>query len=376
MSLILILENIRPMAEAAAAALGAAGFETLTSRSVAEAVIAVQERRPDLVLTEYLLGEATGLDFLEKIKRLENTPPVVMVTGLGKEDTVAQALALGAWSYVLKTESYIRDLPGLAERFLNEAGAKKKEKERDRLHGRRSAQNELAGWLAHNFKNILAASLGYLNLINLNDPSQAPAKREEYLAESRQSQQTAIELLEQLIRLTEAEVQAEAERFTVASVLEEAWAAAERTILASAERHSPERLAQVRTMLDKVSLMDAVRRLPPITFIRSDLTAIFMALLQNSLEAVLNVDEPRILVAGESHQKQSLELTIRDNGRGMSADVSRQAREPLFSTKGEVGVGLGLSLVDSLVERHDGSLERKSEPGEGTTVVVTLALPS
>jgi signal transduction histidine kinase len=46
----------------------------------------------------------------------------------------------------------------------------------------------------------------------------------------------------------------------------------------------------------------------------------------------------------------------------------------LFSTKGEVGVGLGLSLADALVERHGGSLEIKSEPGAGATVRITLPL--
>jgi signal transduction histidine kinase len=373
MSLILVLESCRPMAEAVSKALTAAGFEVLATLSVDEAVITVQERRPDLVLTEYLVAETTGLDFLERLRHLENPPPAVMTTGLGEEDSVARALALGAWSYVLKTENYLRDLPDLAGRFLAEAGARKRERERDRLQGRRSAQNELAGWLAHNFKNILAASLGYLNLIDFHNPAQTPNKREEYLTESRHNQQTAIELLEQLIRLNEEEAEGESERFTVAEVLEEAWAAAGRTVLANAERQSPERLAQFQALLNKVALMNAVRRLPPITFVRSDLEAILLALLQNSLEAALHTDDPRILVAGEAQDKR-LELTIRDNGRGMNAEVLRLAREPLFSTKGEVGVGLGLSLADALVDRHGGTLEIKSEPGAGATVRVTLSL--
>ena len=374
MSLILVLEGCRNMAEAVAKALTSAGFEALTTLSVAEAVIAVQERRPDLVLAEYLVAEATGLDFLEKLRRLDNPPPTVMVTGLGGEETAAQALALGAWSFVLKTENYLKDLPGLTEGFLAESGARKKERERANIKGRRSAQNELAGWLAHNFKNILAASMGYLNLIDFNNANQAQAKREEYLAESRQSQQIAVELLERLIRLTEAEAENEAELFTVADVLEEVWSTVGQTVLANAEHQSPERLEQMRALLPEIALMNAVRRLPPITFVRSDLMGILLALLQNSVEAVLNADAPRILVAGEIHD-QCLEFTIRDNGRGMSEDVAGRAREPLFSTKGEVGVGLGLSLADALVERHGGSLEIKSEPGAGTTVRVVLPLP-
>jgi len=373
MSLILVLENGRPMAEAVAKTLASAGFEVLTTLSVTEAVVAVHERQPDLVLTEYLVAESTGLDFLERLSHLESQPPVVMATGLGEEEAVARALALGAWSCVLKTENYLLDLPGLAEGFLAEADARKKERERDRLRGRRSAQNELAGWLGHNFKNILAASLGYLNLINFKNPDQPQDKREEYLAESRSSQQTAMELLERLISLTEEEARTAAESFTVAEVLEEAWTTAGHTVLANAERWSPERAVQVGAKLEKVALMNAVRRLQPITFVRSDLAVVMQALLQNALEAVLDVDGPRILVAGEIHNRR-LELTIRDNGRGMNAEVASRAREPLFSTKGEVGVGLGLSMADALVERHGGSLEIKSEPGSGATVLVTLPL--
>ena len=373
MGLILILEGRRAMAEATMEALTAVGHEVLIALSVAEALIAVEERQPDLVLTEYLVGEATGLDFLERLERLGNQPPVIMATGLGNEDAAARALALGAWSYVLKTEDYIRELPALAGRFLAETGAQKKDRERARLQGRRAAQNELTGWLDHNFKNILAASLGYLNLINFNNPGQDSAKREESLAESRKSQEAAIELLEQLISLAKAEVKVQAEQINVAEVLEEAWNAAGQAVLIGAERQSPERLARVRPIISQVNLVNAVRRLPPLNFVRSDLTSIFMALLQNALESTLDTADPRILVAGEI-QNQRLELTVRDNGRGMSEEVLRQARDPLFSTKGEVGVGLGLSMVDTLIERHGGSLEIKSSPGAGVTVQITLPL--
>ncbi|MCL2029135.1 MAG: hybrid sensor histidine kinase/response regulator [Deltaproteobacteria bacterium] len=373
MSLVLILEDSRPMAEAAAEALTGAGHEALIALSVTEAVIAVQERRPDLVLTEYLVAETTGLEFLEQLKRLENPPPVVMATGLGEEDAAARVLALGAWSYVLKTESYIRELPALVERFLAEAEARKKDLERHRLQGRRAAQNEMAGWLDHNFKNILAASLGFLNLINFNNPDQDPAKREEFLAESRKLQETAVKLLEQLTRLTDAEVEVEAERFSMSEVLEEAWAAASQAVLIGIECQSPDDTPQAQTVIKEVSLVNAVRRLPPLNFVRNDLKAILVALLQNALESSLKVDAPRILVAGDIHNQQ-LELTVRDNGQGMSEDVMRRAREPLFSTKGEVGVGLGLSLTDALVERHGGTMEFKSAPGEGLMVRITLPL--
>ena len=361
------------MAEAAAEVLRAAGYEVWTGLTVDEGAAAVQELRPDLVLTEYLVGEATGLDLLERLGRLTQTPPTVLATGCGSEDAAARALALGAWSYVLKTETYLRELPGLVRRFLDESGARRQDREREKRRGRLVAQNELAGWLAHNFKNILAASLGYLNLIDFQNPAQTPAKREEYLTESRRSQKAALDLLEQLIRLTEAEVEAEVEPVIVAEVVDEAWAAAGAAVLVDAEGRSPERLAEVRTQAAQVVLMNSVRRLPPVKFVRADLAAVLAALVRNSLEAVLGQEDPRVLVFGEV-QGPRLELMVRDNGRGMTEEVASRAQEPLFSTKGEVGVGLGLSLVAALVERHGGALDIQSAPGAGTTVRLSCPL--
>jgi CheY-like chemotaxis protein len=48
--------------------------------------------------------------------------------------------------------------------------------------------------------------------------------------------------------------------------------------------------------------------------------------------------------------------------------------EPFFSTKGESGSGLGLSMAYSIVRRHGGDIRVESEPNRGTTF--TLALPS
>jgi CheY-like chemotaxis protein len=67
-------------------------------------------------------------------------------------------------------------------------------------------------------------------------------------------------------------------------------------------------------------------------------------------------------------------LEVRDNGTGMSDDVRQRCLEPFFSTKGQHGTGLGLSMVHATVEQHRGTLEIESEPGRGTTFIVRLPL--
>jgi len=67
-----------------------------------------------------------------------------------------------------------------------------------------------------------------------------------------------------------------------------------------------------------------------------------------------------------------LEIRISDTGCGIPADVLPRVFEPLFSTK-SFGVGLGLSIIKNIMEKHGGGVEIQSEIGQGTRV--TLWLP-
>ncbi len=66
-------------------------------------------------------------------------------------------------------------------------------------------------------------------------------------------------------------------------------------------------------------------------------------------------------------------LTVEDTGRGMDAGLLERVFEPFVSTKAtEGGSGLGLWLVQQMVERHQGTVLVNSEPGEGTRVAVRI----
>ena len=67
------------------------------------------------------------------------------------------------------------------------------------------------------------------------------------------------------------------------------------------------------------------------------------------------------------------ELTVADNGPGMTEDVVGRVFEPYFTTK-ERGTGLGLAIVKKIVLEHKGTIRVHSRPGKGTRVVLTLPL--
>jgi two-component system, NtrC family, sensor kinase len=71
-----------------------------------------------------------------------------------------------------------------------------------------------------------------------------------------------------------------------------------------------------------------------------------------------------------------VEIAVADNGVGIEATDLSRIMEPLYSTKAR-GLGLGLAISRSIVEKNQGSLNVSSEPGRGSTFTIRLtALPS
>jgi signal transduction histidine kinase len=68
-----------------------------------------------------------------------------------------------------------------------------------------------------------------------------------------------------------------------------------------------------------------------------------------------------------------VEIEVSDTGTGMPPDVAATCREPFFTTKGDVGTGLGLWMVHCIVSGHGGAMRIRSAAGAGTTV--TLYVP-
>jgi signal transduction histidine kinase len=85
-------------------------------------------------------------------------------------------------------------------------------------------------------------------------------------------------------------------------------------------------------------------------------------------------DYEPILAASTKNLGDRVEITIRDNGTGITPDVKDKMFNPFFSTKptGQ-GTGLGLSIShDIIVKQHGGSIEVDSAPGEFTEIRITL----
>jgi two-component system NtrC family sensor kinase len=69
----------------------------------------------------------------------------------------------------------------------------------------------------------------------------------------------------------------------------------------------------------------------------------------------------------------ALRVSVADNGRGIPEEIRSSIFEPFFTTKeGGHNTGLGLSVVYGIMLSHGGKIEVESEPGRGTTFILTL----
>ncbi len=106
---------------------------------------------------------------------------------------------------------------------------------------------------------------------------------------------------------------------------------------------------------------------------RNNLETLLLILLSNALDAV--ADEGRIQVQIEQLTESNVQVTIADNGGGISERDQKRIFEPFFTTKpiGK-GTGLGLAIAKNIVTEYGGEIRLDSTPGEGTRAIVTLPI--
>jgi PAS domain S-box-containing protein len=111
--------------------------------------------------------------------------------------------------------------------------------------------------------------------------------------------------------------------------------------------------------------------LPPLAVAPHRLTQAVLNLVVNAGEAIRGDGMIRIWArAGDSG---TVTLGVTDSGEGMTPEVQRHALDPFFTTKKRgLGTGLGLSLVRGVAQAAGGTVQIDSEPGKGTTVILTF----
>lgn len=214
-----------------------------------------------------------------------------------------------------------------------------------------SAVGQLAAGIAHEFSNILSAILGYTGLaMSRNDLEQI--KKDLKVVEKASNR--AVDILKKLLSFSRRGE----ENFQLAlidEVIEDALALVEHTF----EKEG-------------IRIVRHYGRIPPIRMNPGEIQQVILNLAINSKHAM---PEGGVIAINVELEGDYVKIDFSDTGVGIPKENLPRIFEPFFTTKGnsgEKGVGLGLSMVYAIVERHDGKISVSSEVGKGTTFTIML----
>jgi signal transduction histidine kinase len=408
---VLIVEDNPDMRELLSMIVGRE-FRIRVASNGREALEAVGESAPDLVLSDVMMPEMSGIDLCKAIKENVETQaiPVVLVTSKAEREMKIEGLERGADDYVTKP-FHPRELLARVRSLVRVRGLQKiladrnetlertlrdlKQAEVQLVQSERlAAVGELAAGIAHEVNNPVNFALNAaramdatvkelrdlanrVTTLDFGDTEQLAREVEELRAEQQSGRAddlaaTLVELSEIVsdgLKRTHVLVR-DLRDFAAASQSDERVAGCDlgkglRSTIQLLKYGLKERNASIE--------LDIEEGVPTICGDSGALNQVFLNLIKNAAEAFspeggsirvsLHCDDGAVVV------------TVADDGPGIPEDARSLLFEPFFTTKaaGE-GAGLGLSISRKIVVAHGGELEVSSEVGRGTRFSVRLPL--
>jgi signal transduction histidine kinase len=293
------------------------------------ALHALADAPPDVVVTDAMLPDGDGEHLVERIKRLERAPSIVVLSGDPTDDQRDRYMAAGVDRYIGRDA----ELRGLQEAVVMLGRGRSAVNGNDtlRLLGR------LAAGAAHDINNFLAAATGLVGLLQRNpmDPS----------------------LWTQLHASLEAMARVNG---TVLSYARGASPAPEVLDVGEIVRAVLAIAAQLVPATIKVTT-DIAPTLRPVRGVASDLEQLVLNLVINACDAM--PEGGALHVAVTPTASAAVHLRVADSGHGLARPSTRNGR------------GLGLGIVRAVVERQQGVVHFADRPGGGTVVDVMLPAP-
>ncbi|MFN6512928.1 MAG: response regulator [Nostoc sp. CreGUA01] len=423
--LILVVDDTTTNLEIVLEILTNAGFEVVTEVNGERALKQVESRLPDLILLDVMMPKIDGFETCKKLKQNPETCdiPVIFMTGNSDTDSKIKGLNIGAVDYItkpfheeellarIKTHLQLRNLTKTLEKRVAQRTAALSKALKDLQESqiqlvqteKMSALGQLVAGVAHEINNPVGFIHG--NLGHAWVYCQAMTK--------------LIELYQQHYPHPVAEIQEEIAAMDLQHILSDL------PNLISSMKEGVQRIRNISTSLRNFSRADSDRKvycnihdgidstimilkhrlkasesrpnieiiknyddLPELECFSGQLNQVFMNLLANAIDALEESNLGRSYLEIEANpnkiwiqsslteDKNHVLIRIKDNGLGMSAEVQQKIFDHLFTTKpvGQ-GTGLGLSIARQIiVDKHGGTLEVNSAPGEGSEFIIQLPL--
>jgi signal transduction histidine kinase len=333
-------------------------FEVRAVADGREALRAIEERRPDLVLSDVMMPNLDGLGLVRALREaaVTRTLPIILLSARAGQEASLKGLAAGADDYLAKPFTS-GELLARVRTHLNMA------RTRNELNAELLRANEelksFSYSVSHDLQAPLRAIDGYSAILLEECASQLDAKGHEYLNTVRASAVRMGELISDLLQLASVGNAGLVRQPVDLSALARA---------VGEELQRAETGRKVEVQVEEGLAANADVRL---------LRIVLENLLGNACKFTRGVMAARVSLERLPGEAESA-FVVRDNGAGFEMRYVDKLFKPFQRLHGESefpGTGIGLATVRRIVERHGGRVWAESVPRQGASLYFTLPSP-
>ena len=208
--------------------------------------------------------------------------------------------------------------------------------------------------IAHDFNNLLSGILGHTELLKRTSASSLSMTGTEHLETIEQAALDGASLVRKIQQYIRHERQTAFEPVDLKKIIED-----------SITLTKPYWYNEPRRQGISIDTFTEFEEVPLINGSSSDLKDVFVNLILNAVQAMPHGGTISFKVGFDS--ENGVVAAVSDSGTGMTDRVRARIFEPLFTTKGKRGTGMGLAVCYGTVQEHDGEIEVETQLGFGTT---------
>jgi two-component system NtrC family sensor kinase len=363
------------------------GYDVIPARSGEEAIELLAVQSVDCILLDLLMPGLSGRDTCHRIKAAPSVRdvPLIMLTALEDRSAMIEGLSAGADDYISKSSEFevlkarvraqirrkqfedenrrIREellrteleaTEARAARELAETRAILVEELERKNHELEGANKELDAFsfsVSHDLRSPLRAVSGFSSMLVRDHAAEMSLEAQRLLQNVSAAAQRMEQLIEDLLRFARLGRQPlSKQRVRVAQLVQE--------VLKEFDKEQADRAADIR-----------VGNLPDVVADAPLLKQVFINLLSNAFKFTRERDRAIIEIDCQCHKEESI-FSIRDNGAGFDMQYAaklfgvfqRFHRQDQFA-----GTGVGLSLVQRIINRHGGRIWAEAGVDKGAT---------
>jgi signal transduction histidine kinase len=220
----------------------------------------------------------------------------------------------------------------------------------------------MAMGVTHDFNNLLSSILGYTELLQSalrTGNTDSANEMYDYLATIEQAATDGAALIDKIQQYIRREKEVHFEPVDIPELIDDCIALTR-----------PYWYNEPRRQSLSITMNRQLTEVPPVLGSDAALREIFVNLILNAVQAM--PDGGEITIATDYDPEQGIIVTVGDTGIGMTDHVQSKIFEPMFTTRGKEGTGMGLAVSYGIIQEHDGSIDVESSPGEGTQFYLTF----